>query len=119
MNHLLLLILLTEVTVEWWYTDFEHSINIKIYPMFPIVRPTVLRFITNVPVNSKNANETDILDASVLLRNANIDDSGIYRCVIRPWTAKLMKNRQDDDIDAYKEAPTLTYHLELNGETEY
>lgn len=72
-------------SVEWWYTDLQKLVKIKIYPVFPPVRPTVLRFVTGVSPLVKNSNESDVLDASILLRNVNIDDSGTYRCLIRPW----------------------------------
>jgi hypothetical protein len=102
-------------TVEWWYQDFQKLINIKIYPVFPAVRPTVLRFITSHSLTAKTSNETDIMDVSVLLRNVNIDDSGIYRCVVRPWTSTNTNNMYDSFLEDDSDLPVLTYHVELSG----
>jgi len=102
-------------TVEWWYTDFRKLTHTKIYPVYPAVRPTVLRFITSLTPYSKNANESDIIDASILLRHVNVDDSGIYSCVIRPWTMDPSEYAENiifsDDANPSK----LSYHLELTG----
>jgi hypothetical protein len=102
-------------TVEWWYQDFQKIINIKVYPVFPAVRPTVLRFITSTSPISKNSNETDIIDVSVLLRHINVDDSGIYRCVIRPWTGSNMNNIDDILMEENSNLPSLSYHVELTA----
>ena len=102
-------------TIEWWYEDFQKSVTIKIYPVFPAVRPTVLRFITSISPISKASNETDIIDVSVLLRHVNVDDSGIYRCVIRPWTANRMNNIDENSYEYNADLPTLSYHVELTG----
>jgi hypothetical protein len=98
-------------TVEWWYQDFQKTIDIKIYPVYPAVRPTVLRFITSVTPTSQISNATDIIDASVLLRHVNIDDSGIYRCVIRPWKSHV----QDNILEEIKGLPSINYHVQLTG----
>ena len=83
--------------------------KIKIYPVFPPVRPTVLRFVTGVTSLAKNSNETDILDASILLRNVNIDDSGTYRCLIRPWAT-----------DPFEQIENLLFNDDSNiGSLEY
>jgi hypothetical protein len=102
-------------TIEWWYQDFQKLINIQIYPVFPAVRPTVLRFITSTSPVSKTANETDIMDVSVLLRHVNVDDSGIYKCVIRPWTPAAINTIEDDIQEENSNLPTLSYHVELTG----
>ncbi|CAF0728341.1 unnamed protein product [Adineta steineri] len=102
-------------TVEWWYQDFLKTINIKIYPMYPTVRPTVFRFITSTPVSSPGANETDLIDVSILLRHVNVDDSGIYRCVIRSWSDAPMTNIEDNFWEENPTLPTLSYHVELSG----
>jgi len=102
-------------TVEWWYTDAQQSISNKIYPVFPAVRPTVLRFITSVSAISKNSNETDIIDASILLRHVNVDDSGVYRCIIRPWTMDPIKNIEDILNSADSDIPALIYKVHLTG----
>lgn len=104
-----------ESTIEWWYQDFQKTINIKIYPVFPPVRPTVLRFITSTSPVSKNSNETDIIDVSVLLRHVNVDDSGIYRCVIRAWTPPNMDNVEEHLSKEDAILPSLSYHVELTG----
>jgi len=102
-------------TVEWWYTDAQNLINIKIYPVFPAVRPTVLRFITGLTPYSKNSNETDIIDASNLLRHVNVDDSGIYRCIIRPWIVDSINNIEDIINNADFDVPALSYQVQLTG----
>jgi hypothetical protein len=83
--------------------------------MFPAVRPTVLRFITSNSPASKNSNETDIMDVSILLRHVNIDDSGIYRCIVRPWTSSHMNNMDDSFLEENLDLPILSYHVELSG----
>jgi len=102
-------------TVEWWYQDFQKTVNIKIYPVLLAVRPTVLRFITSAPPVSKNSNETDIIDVSVLLRHVNVDDSGIYRCVIRPWAPPQVTIIEDNLLEANLDLPSLSYHIVLTG----
>jgi len=94
---------------------FKKLVNIKIYPVFPPVRPTVLRFITSTSPVSKSSNETDIIDVSVLLRHVNVDDSGIYRCVIRPWVPSNMDDFGDNLSDDNLKLPSLNYHVELTG----
>jgi len=101
--------------VEWWYTDSQKLINIKIYPVFPPVRPTVLRFITSLSPQSKNSNETDILDASILLRHVNIDDSGLYRCVIRPWAMDPFEQMEDILTTDDSNVVSLKYDVRLTG----
>ncbi len=103
-------------SVEWWYTDVTKSGIIKIYPIYPPVRPTVLRFVTSLTPSSKKLNATDILDASILLRYVNVDDSGVYRCVIRRWTADPLEQVEntllpDDDPNAV----SLSYQVQLTG----
>jgi len=90
-------------------------INTKIYPVYPLVRPTVLRFVTSLTPYSKNSNETDILDASILLQHVNVDDSGIYRCVIHPWT--LDPSEQSENILSNDDLNTvsLNYQIQLTG----
>jgi len=90
-------------------------INIKIYPVFPAIRPTVLRFITTASPVSKDRNETDVIDVSVLLRHVNLDDSGIYRCVIRPWTPSHMFNMEENLLEDSLNLPALKYHVSLSG----
>jgi len=90
-------------------------VNIKIYPVFPAVRPTALRFITSTSPFSKHSNETDIVDASILLRSVNVDDSGVYRCVIRPWSPLNINNMDFELANDDQIAPTLNYHVELTG----
>lgn len=106
---------MVESTIEWWYQDFQKLINIKIYPVFPAVRPTVLRFITTTSPASKNSNETDIMDVSVLLRHVNVDDSGIYRCVIRPWAPTQVNDIDDNLSESHSHLPALAYHVKLTG----
>lgn len=88
----------------------------KIYPVYPPVRPTVLRFVTSLTPQAKTSNETDILDASILLRYVNVDDSGIYRCVIRPWVIDPSEQTESilssDDFDGV----SLNYQIQLTGE---
>jgi hypothetical protein len=55
------------------------------------------------------------MDVSVLLRNVNVDDSGIYRCVVRPLTATNMNNMDDSFLEDDSDLPVLTYHVELSG----
>jgi len=90
-------------------------INIQIYPVYPPVRPTVLRFVTSLTPYLKNLNETDILDASILLQYANVDDSGTYRCVIRPWTLDPLEQTENslstDDLNVV----SLNYQIQLTG----
>ena len=107
--------MIEESTIEWWYQDFQKLVNIKIYPVFPAVRPTVLRFITSTSPASKNSNETDIIDVSVLLRHVNVDDSGIYRCIIRPWTPTDMNNIDENLSESHSHLPAITYHVKLTG----
>jgi hypothetical protein len=102
-------------TVEWWYTDAQKTINIKIYPVFPPLRPTVLRFVTSLTSNSINSNETDVLDASILLRHVNVDDSGLYRCVIRPWTMNPYEQIEDTPLTSDSDVESLNYQIQLTG----
>ncbi|CAF1201736.1 unnamed protein product [Adineta ricciae] len=102
-------------TVEWWYQDFQKKINIKIYPVYPAVRPTVLRFLTNVSPLVANSNETDILDVSVLLKNVDVDDSGVYRCVVRSWSDTPVPNIEQLLLDDDQTLPSLSYHVELSA----
>ncbi len=102
-------------TVEWWYTDAQKTINIKIYPVFPPLRPTVLRFVTSLTSNSINSNETDVLDASILLRHVNVDDSGLYRCVIRPWTMNPYEQIEDIPLSSDSDVESLNYQIQLTG----
>jgi len=102
-------------TVEWWYTDPQKKVNIKIYPIYPAVRPTVLRFVTSSSSYLKNSTETDIIDASVLLLYANVDDSGIYRCVIRSRTMESLKQIEYILSDDNSKIPTLRYQVQLTG----
>jgi len=101
--------------VEWWYTDPQKAINIKIYPIFPAIRPTVLRFMTSLPLALKKLNETDILDASVLLRHANVDDSGTYRCIIRPWSTDPLANLQEILFNDDSSISSLNYQVEITA----
>lgn len=87
----------------------------KIYPVYPPVRPTVLRFITTNIQTSKHANETDIMDVSVLLRHVNVDDSGIYRCVIRSWLSSRTNNHENNGSDESSNLTSLSYHVALTG----
>ncbi len=90
-------------------------INIKIYPVYPPVRPTVLRFVTSLTPYSKNLNETDILDVSILLRYVNVDDSGIYRCVIRPYPIDPLEKIEDILSRDDPNAVSLNYQVQLTG----
>jgi len=101
--------------VEWWYTDSQKLINLKIYPVYPPVRPTVLRFVTSLTPYSKNSNETDILDASILLRYVNVDDSGIYRCVVRPWTIDPSEQFENTLSSEDADIESLNYQVQLTG----
>lgn len=91
----------------------------KIYPVYPTVRPTVLRFITSTSPSSKTSNETDIIDVSVLLRHVNVDDSGIYRCVIRSWAPSHMSNIDEKNSEESSVLPSLSYHVQLTGIEKY
>jgi len=102
-------------SVEWWYTDSQKLVNIKIYPVYPPVRPTVLRFVTSLNPHSKDSNETDILDASILLRHVNVDDSGIYRCVIRSWAMDPLEQAENTLSNDDSNAPSLNYRIQLTG----
>jgi hypothetical protein len=55
------------------------------------------------------------MDVSVLLRHVNVDDSGIYRCVIRPWIADNANNMKDNTFDEDSDLSSLDYHVELTG----
>lgn len=101
--------------VEWWYTDRQKSVNIKIYPIFPAIRPTVLRFMTGLTLAMKKFNETDILDASVLLRYANVDDSGTFRCIIRPWSTDPLANLQEILFNDDSSITSLDYQVEITA----
>ena len=102
--------------VEWWYVDPQNLIDIKIYPVFPAVRPTVLRFVTSLPTSSsKSVNESDVIDASILLRHVNIDDSGNYRCVIRPWTADTATDLEELLFKDESSLVALTYKVQITG----
>lgn len=101
--------------VEWWYSDPQKVINIKIYPVYPPVRPTVLRFVTSLTPYSKNLNETDIIDASILLPYANVDDSGTYRCVIRPMPADPLEQMEKLLFGDDTKTSSLVYNLQLTG----
>ena len=105
----------TGSTVEWWYTDAQKLVNIKIYPVYPPVRPTVLRFVTSNSHHVKNANETDVLDASILLRHVNVDDSGTYRCVIRPWSMDPSEQAENILTNDDTNAASLTYQVQSTG----
>jgi hypothetical protein len=82
--------------------------------MYPAVRPTVLRFVTSLTTLAKHLNETDVLDASILLRYVNVDDSGIYRCVIRPWTMDPLETLENSFTDD-STISTLDYQIQLTG----
>ncbi|UJR13461.1 hypothetical protein I4U23_000475 [Adineta vaga] len=101
--------------VEWWYSDPQKTMDIKIYPVYPPVRPTVLRFVTSLTPYSKNLNETDIIDASILLPYVNVDDSGIYRCVIRPIPTDPIEQMELLLIKDELKKTSLTYNLNLTG----
>jgi len=102
-------------TIEWWYQDFQKTVSFKIYPVFPPVRPTAHRFMTSVLPTSQNANETDIIDVSILLRHINVDDKGIYRCVIRSWSSDRFRNMNDNPHKEVTYLPALTYHVHSTG----
>ncbi|CAF0778485.1 unnamed protein product [Rotaria sp. Silwood1] len=101
--------------IEWWYQDFKKSIDIKIFPVYTYVRPTALRFITSAVPYSLNFTETDITDASILLRSVNIDDSGIYRCIIRPRASNHKNNNENNHLKEHTNLPALSYHIELTA----
>jgi hypothetical protein len=90
-------------------------INFKIFPVLPAVRPTVLRFVTSLSSYSKKSHEADITDASILLRHVNVDDSGIYRCIIRPWTVDPINHIEATLFDNDFDAPSLSYQIQLTG----
>jgi len=90
-------------------------VAIKIYPVYPAVRPTVLRFVTSLAPHSKHLNETDILDASILLRHVNVDDSGVYRCIIRPWTTNPIDLIEQSLPDDESTIQALNYKITLTG----
>lgn len=83
--------------------------------MFPAIRPTVLRFMTSLSAEAKNLNETDILDASILLRHVNVDDSGRYRCVMRPWSVDPLANLQEILFNDDSSVRSLNYQIEITG----
>jgi len=101
--------------VEWWYSDPQNVVNIKIYPVYPPVRPTVLRFVTSLTPYSKNLNETDIIDVSVLLPYVNVDDSGIYRCVVRPLPTDPIEQMELSIFTDELKKTSLTYNVGLTG----
>ncbi|CAF3636751.1 unnamed protein product [Adineta steineri] len=100
-------------TIEWWYSDPQKLVNIKIYPVYPPVRPTALRFLSTLTPYSKNFNETDIIDATILLPYVNVDDSGIYRCVIRPWTIDPIERMENFLFADDSKSSSLYYNLQL------
>lgn len=110
--------LVSGAVVEWWYVDPQNLINIKIYPVFPAVRPTVLRFVTSLPTSSKSLNESDVVDASILLRHVNIDDSGTYRCVIRPWTSDPLANLEEILFNDDSDLVALAYQVQITGQSK-
>ena len=109
------LLFFQDATIEWWYQDFQKTVSFKIYPVFPPVRPTAHRFMTSVLPTSQNANETDIIDVSILLRHINVDDKGIYRCVIRSWSSDRFRNMDDNPHKEVTYLPALTYHVHSTG----
>lgn len=70
---------------------------------------------TSVVPTSQNANETDIVDVSVLLRHINVDDKGIYRCVIRSWGSDRLRNLDEIPHTEMTHLPALTYHVHSTG----
>ncbi len=66
-------------------------------------------------MNSLNSNETDILDVSILLRYVNVDDSGVYRCVIRPWTIDPFEQIENVPLTVDSDVETLNYQVQLTG----
>ena len=101
--------------VEWWYTDNRRGINTKIYPVYPPARPTALRFVTSLTPYSKNLNETDIIDASILLPYINVDDSGTYYCIIRPLPVNPIEQMELSVINDELKKSALAYNVELTG----
>ena len=111
----LFLIINLDSIIEWWFTDTHKMLNLKIYPVFPIGRPMAIPFVTSLTTESKILNETDIVDASILLRHVNIDDSGTYSCIIRPinfdriLTIEEILSKEDSQI------PILQYQIHFKG----
>ncbi|CAF1197909.1 unnamed protein product [Adineta ricciae] len=101
--------------VEWWYTDNRRGVDTKIYPVYPPARPTVLRFVTSLTPYSKNLNETDIIDASILLPYINVDDSGTYYCIIRSLPVDPIEQMELLVINDELKKSALTYNVELTG----
>lgn len=83
--------------------------------MYPPVRPTVLRFATSLTPYSKNLNETDIIDASILLPYVNVDDSGTYRCVIRPLPSDPLEQMENLLFGDDTKTSSLVYNVKLTG----
>ena len=90
-------------------------VNIKIFPIIPAVRPTVLRFLTSLSLPMKKLNESDILDASVLVRHANVDDSGTYRCIVRQWSTDPLANLQEILFNDDSSVSSLNYQVQFSG----
>ena len=44
-----------------------------------------------------------------------MDDSGIYRCVIRPWTSGHTNNVEENFSEGISNLPALSYHVQLTG----
>ena len=70
---------------------------------------------TSLTSYSTNANETDILDASILLRYVNVDDSGVYRCVIRPWSMDPLEPIENVPLTIDSDVESLNYQVQLSG----
>ncbi|CAF0930925.1 unnamed protein product [Didymodactylos carnosus] len=87
-----------ESNIEWWWIS-KNSLSLRIFPAYIQVRPTAQRFILNRTIS----NTSDVtVDMSIVLNHVNVDDSGLYRCVVVPQ---------------YEKGPTqiLDYYVELTS----
>ncbi|CAF1378787.1 unnamed protein product, partial [Didymodactylos carnosus] len=74
----------SDSSIEWWWIN-RNGLSLRVFPAYAPVRPTVQRFIFNT--TTSNINDTTI-DMSIMLRHVNVDDSGVYRCVVVPQQEK-------------------------------
>lgn len=104
---------LRDSLVEWWFVNRDKQYHLRIHPVFPAVRPIALRFLTSLSSEGKQLNETDVVDASILLRHINVDDSGLYVCLVRSLNTESYV--EIDELLQTNKYPMLRYQLEVNS----